>query len=144
MASVPGCDEEEHLWSIAAARLIFGDSVHIQAPPNLSSNVLNLIDAGVDDLGGISPVTIDYVNPEKPWPLLENLSNQIIIKNKYLKARAAIYPEFIDKLGFVDVNIMPAIKQHVGNDRYLKVSPLKTDEEAVQTKRSSSNLPIKA
>lgn len=148
MASVPGCDEDEHLWSIAAARLIFGNSVHIQAPPNLASNVLNLIDSGIDDLGGISPVTIDHVNPERPWPELEKLADILLVKNKKLKARTVVYPEFIDKLGFIEEHILSEVKERVNASGYLKQSPLDEDEvidiQESSSKRSSSNLPVKA
>ena len=61
----------DRLWTIAAARLILPADVHVQAPPNLSPGVYhNLIGAGIDDWGGVSPVTIDHVNPEAPWPCL--------------------------------------------------------------------------
>lgn len=122
MASAPPCDEEEHLWSIAAARLVFQTSVHIQAPPNLASSVTKLIEAGIDDLGGISPVTIDYVNPEKPWPHLASLHEQLYQKGKLLRARCAIYPEYITKEGFVHENVAPYIAHHVDSEGYLKHS----------------------
>ena len=65
-------DLDELLWTIAAARLILSEDVHVQAPPNLSPGVYQkLIDARMDDWGGVSPVTPDHVNPEAPWPELE-------------------------------------------------------------------------
>ena len=74
MAGVAAPSLEEHLWTIAMARLIFPPSMNIQAPPNLSPGVLNrLVDAGINDWGGVSPVTPDHVNPEAPWPHLRVL-----------------------------------------------------------------------
>ena len=67
------CPTDEFLWSIAAARLILPDEVHLQAPPNLSDDFTMLLDAGIDDWGGVSPLTIDHVNPERPWPALDRL-----------------------------------------------------------------------
>ena len=67
------CPPDEFLWSIAVARIVLPDDVHLQAPPNLSDDLAPLLAAGIDDWGGVSPVTIDHVNPERPWPALERL-----------------------------------------------------------------------
>jgi FO synthase len=65
---------DEHLWTIAAARILLGPDAHVQAPPNLAFDEFpRLLDAGIDDWGGVSPVTIDHVNPEAPWPDVERL-----------------------------------------------------------------------
>ena len=75
MADHPEPDLEEHLWTIAAARVVLGPDRHLQAPPNLSyADFPRLLDAGIDDWGGVSPVTIDHVNPEAPWPELAALA----------------------------------------------------------------------
>lgn len=87
---------EEFLRSIALARLILPPWVHLQAPPNLSEDVIDLVNAGIDDLGGISPVTIDHVNPEKPWPRLSQLEKQLAIEGLQLVPRLPVYPEFND------------------------------------------------
>ena len=74
MAAHPEPSLEEHLWTIAAARLLLPDDVAVQAPPNLAyDDFPRLLDAGIDDWGGVSPVTIDHVNPEAPWPELVRL-----------------------------------------------------------------------
>ncbi|MDX6387159.1 MAG: synthase, partial [Gaiellaceae bacterium] len=74
MANAPEPELEELLWTIAVARIALGPRAHLQAPPNLSySDFPRLLDAGIDDWGGVSPVTIDHVNPEAPWPELELL-----------------------------------------------------------------------
>ena len=73
MHNAEPCPEDEFLWSIAVARLILPADVHLQAPPNLSDDFGPLLDAGIDDWGGVSPVTLDHVNPERPWPALDAL-----------------------------------------------------------------------
>ncbi len=83
------------LWTIAVARLILPADVHVQAPPNLSPGVYQkLIDAGIDDWGGVSPVTPDHVNPEAPWPELEALGLRTAEMEKILVARLPVYPEW--------------------------------------------------
>ena len=75
MADHPDASMEEHLWSIAVARIVLGPYAHVQAPPNLAyADFPLLLDAGIDDWGGVSPVTLDHVNPEAPWPDVERLA----------------------------------------------------------------------
>jgi FO synthase len=95
MAQAPEPDLNELLWTIAATRCIFGAAMSIQAPPNLSPGVLpQLIDAGINDWGGVSPVTPDYVNPEAPWPHLDNLARETASTGKLLQERLTIYPAY--------------------------------------------------
>jgi FO synthase len=89
------CPEDEYLWSIAAARIILPSSIHLQAPPNLSDDFSILLDAGIDDWGGVSPVTADHVNPERPWPALDKLRTVTEAKGKSLAPRLTVYPEFV-------------------------------------------------
>jgi len=91
------CPEDEYLWSIAAARIILPSSIHLQAPPNLSDDFSILLDAGIDDWGGVSPVTADHVNPERPWPALDKLRTVTEAKGKSLAPRLTVYPEFVIK-----------------------------------------------
>lgn len=87
---------EEHLWTIAAARLIFGPAANIQAPPNLSpGHTAELLAAGINDFGGISPVTPDHVNPEAPWPLIDELAREVAGSGKELFERLATYPAYL-------------------------------------------------
>lgn len=89
---------DDHLWTIAVARLILGGEMHIQAPPNLRPGALQpLIDAGIDDWGGVSPVTPDHVNPEAPWPELELLARETATAGKVLVQRLAIYPDYLQQ-----------------------------------------------
>ncbi|MBM86493.1 MAG: 7,8-didemethyl-8-hydroxy-5-deazariboflavin synthase [Rhodospirillaceae bacterium] len=84
------------LWTIAATRLIFGSNMSIQAPPNLSyEDACKLIPAGINDWGGISPVTPDHVNPEAPWPHLERLAQDTAGMGKVLVERLSVYPAYV-------------------------------------------------
>jgi FO synthase len=88
-------DLDDLLWSIAAARLILGPAMNIQAPPNLSPGVYpRLIAAGINDWGGISPVTPDHVNPEAPWPAITELAERTAAEGKVLVHRLPIYPSY--------------------------------------------------
>ncbi|MGO4395919.1 5-amino-6-(D-ribitylamino)uracil--L-tyrosine 4-hydroxyphenyl transferase CofH [Variovorax sp. M-6] len=93
MVNAPIPTLEDHLWTIAAARLIFDPSMNIQAPPNLRPGALRpLVDAGINDWGGVSPVTPDHVNPEAPWPHLDALAKATKAAGKELTERLALYP----------------------------------------------------
>lgn len=95
MADAPEPTLEDLLWTIASARLVLGPRMHIQAPPNLSPGVLpRLVAAGIDDWGGVSPVTPDFVNPEAPWPHLERLAEETAAAGKTLIERLTVYPEW--------------------------------------------------
>ena len=98
MAQAPEPDLEELRWTIAVARLIFGPSMSIQAPPNLSPGVLPLlINAGLNDWGGVSPLTPDHVNPESPWPELDQLARETALAGMHLDERLTVYPDFVRK-----------------------------------------------
>ena len=89
-------DLDDLLWTIATARLILGPDMNIQAPPNLSPGVYQkLIDAGLNDWGGISPVTPDHVNPEAPWPAIAELARKSADAGKLLVNRLPIYPAYV-------------------------------------------------
>ena len=95
MARAPAALHEEHIWTIAVARLLFGPSMNIQAPPNLSvKGRQSLIDAGINDWGGVSPITVDHVNPEAAWPEINKLAAETERAGKTLVERLAIYPSY--------------------------------------------------
>lgn len=95
MAEHPEPSLEEHLWTVAVARLILGPAMTIQAPPNLQAEGLaQLLGAGVNDWGGVSPVTPDHVNPEAPWPHLEALAAATAAAGRHLCERLAVGPAF--------------------------------------------------
>lgn len=98
MANAPEPELDELLWTIAVARILFGPAMNIQAPPNLNPGVLaRLISAGINDLGGVSPLTPDFVNPEAPWPHLDELARECADAGKYLQERLTIYPDYARK-----------------------------------------------
>jgi FO synthase len=108
MAQAPEPPLEELLWTIAAARLILPPSVALQAPPNLTEDFARLLDAGIDDWGGVSPVTIDHVNPEAPWPELELLRAATESRGLELVPRLTVYPGFLDG-EWIDPKVMPHV-----------------------------------
>jgi 7,8-didemethyl-8-hydroxy-5-deazariboflavin synthase CofH subunit/7,8-didemethyl-8-hydroxy-5-deazariboflavin synthase CofG subunit len=88
------CPPDDYLDALALARLILPSDIHLQAPPNLSDDFGVLLDAGIDDWGGVSPVTADHVNPERPWPALDRLREVSQARGFELAPRLTIYPEF--------------------------------------------------
>jgi FO synthase len=96
MAGAPEPDDEEFLAAVATTRVLMGPHVSIQAPPNLSdtSQQLRLLDAGISDWGGVSPLTPDHVNPERPWPAIHSLAATTAARGKVLRERLTIYPRF--------------------------------------------------
>jgi FO synthase len=98
MADAPEPSLAEHLWTIALARLVFAPDMSIQAPPNLRAGALDrLLGAGINDWGGVSPVTPDHVNPEAPWPHLDTLHRASEAAGKELVERLPIYPCFVQQ-----------------------------------------------
>ena len=94
MHAASPCPPEELLWSVAAARLVLPADIQVQVPPNLSDDLAPLLAAGVGDWGGVSPVTADFVNPERPWPALEHLRAVTEGAGFALAARLTIYPRY--------------------------------------------------
>ena len=94
MAGWPAAPAEELQWSIGAARLVLPSEIHVQAPPNLSDVPAVLLEAGIDDWGGVSPVTADHVNPERAWPALASLQRATEEAGHTLAPRLTIYPSY--------------------------------------------------
>ncbi len=94
MWAVPRCPPDEELWTLAAARLLLPADVRLQAPPNLSEDFGRLLGAGIDDWGGVSPVTPDHVNPERPWPAVERLRRVTEAAGFELAPRLTVHPRF--------------------------------------------------
>jgi len=108
----PGPSRGEMLRCVAVARLLMPE-VNIQAPPNLSAPYYDeLLDAGINDWGGVSPLTPDFINPEKPWPHLEELRRRTEAKGHTLRQRLPVYPEFVNgvvaKSGLLSRNVRAA------------------------------------
>jgi FO synthase len=109
MASASEPPLEELLWTIAVARIVLGTHAHVQAPPNLSYDDFPLLlDAGIDDWGGVSPVTIDHVNPEAPWPAVDRLREGTESRGLELAPRLAVYPEWSCG-AWLDPQVLPAV-----------------------------------
>ena len=111
MAGAPEPSLEEHLWTLAAARLLLPAEVHLQAPPNLTEEFAVLLDAGIDDWGGVSPVTIDHVNPEAPWPAVERLRAATRSRGLELAPRLPVYPGWL-AARWLDRAVLPAALRH--------------------------------
>ncbi len=118
MADAPEPSLDDLLWTLAVTRLIFGAQMSIQVPPNLNPGVLpQLIAAGINDWGGVSPVTPDFVNPEAPWPHLDQLARETASTGKFLQERLTIYPQYaLDGAQWVDANLRTAILQSIDGE----------------------------
>jgi FO synthase len=118
MADAEAPSLDEHLWTIAMARLIFPPEMNIQAPPNLNPGALNsLVAAGINDWGGVSPVTPDHVNPEAPWPQLRILERATEVAGKQLQERLALYPAYVRaQHAWVHPNLRASLLQRVDAD----------------------------
>ncbi|MBU3686864.1 MAG: 7,8-didemethyl-8-hydroxy-5-deazariboflavin synthase [Mycobacterium sp.] len=112
MAMVPDAGFEDFLATVAVARLVFGPDMRIQAPPNLVSDAecLALLGAGVDDWGGVSPLTPDHVNPERPWPAVADLEDVTAHAGFALVQRLTAQPDYVRaEAGWID----PRVAAHV-------------------------------
>jgi FO synthase len=125
MADAPEPDAADHLWTIAAARIIFGAAMNIQAPPNLSGGPLaDVIAAGINDWGGVSPVTPDHVNPEAPWPALATLAERTAQAGKELVERLAIYPSYIRQAErWLDPSLRGPVLRAVDAEGFARTDP---------------------
>jgi FO synthase len=118
MASHPEPSLDDLLWTARSARDVLGPDVKIQVPPNLSyDDFPRLLEAGIDDWGGVSPVTIDHVNPEAPWPEIVRLRAATEAAGFELAARLPIYPAYVDDLErWADPRVAREIRQHTDAD----------------------------
>ena len=111
MALAPEPSTEDLERTIAVARLLFGGEMNIQSPPNLlSEDYPDLLQAGINDWGGISPVTKDFINPEAAWPQISSLAARSAGAGFVLRERLAIYPEFSSRPGFVNARLRPHVR----------------------------------
>jgi FO synthase len=110
MHAAPPCPPDELLWTCAVARLVLPDEVHVQAPPNLSDDFGRLLGAGIDDWGGVSPVTPDHVNPERPWPALQRLAAATEARGFALAPRLTVHPRWaLDPERWIDPGLRTAV-----------------------------------
>lgn len=117
---------------VALARLILPRTVHLQAPPNLGSDMLpRLLDAGVDDWGGVSPVTVDFINPEAPWPALRQLREETERAGFELFERGPVYPDWIlHRPDFFDPQVRALLPKYATDEGYAQRKNDQSDEEA--------------
>lgn len=117
MREAPEPTLDDLVRTIAVARLMLGPDVNIQAPPNLSPGVYPwLLAAGLNDWGGVSPLTLDHINPERPWPTLRELRGATESLSFAFRERLAIYPEYASRSEFVDERLRPRIAALVDAD----------------------------
>src|SRR6267378_1205970 len=117
MAAHPEPSLEDMLRTIALARLILGPQINVQAPPNLSyDDFPRLLDAGINDWGGISPVTRDFINPEAAWPQIARLQAETEFRGFVLRERLALYPEFVRREEFLSPRVRNRVAALSGAD----------------------------
>ncbi len=111
------------LRTLAVARLLLGPDVNIQAPPNLSAaDWPRLLAAGLNDWGGISPLTLDHINPERPWPLIADLRRGTAAAGFELRERLAVYPEYASRAEFVAEPLRPRVAALIDGDGLVRES----------------------
>jgi FO synthase len=121
MALVPEPSNDDLLRTIAVARLILGGEMNLQSPPNLlSKDYPDLLTAGINDWGGVSPVTKDFINPEAAWPQISSLAERTAKAGFVLRERLAIYPEFSTCPEFVSEQLQPYVQKLRGGDGYAR------------------------
>ncbi len=121
MAAHPEPSLEDMLRTIAIARLILGPHMNIQAPPNLSyDDFPRLLEAGINDWGGISPVTRDFINPEAAWPQIDRLQSETESRGFTLRERLALYPEFVHRHEFLSPRVRDRITEVAGPDGFAR------------------------
>jgi FO synthase len=121
MAKAPEPSSEDLQRTIGVARLILGGEMNIQSPPNLlSEDYPELLKAGINDWGGISPVTKDFINPEAAWPQISSLAARTANAGFVLRERLAIYPEFSARQEFVNSRLEPHVRKLRGDDGYAR------------------------
>ncbi len=121
MAAHPDPSLEEMLRTLALARLILGEKMNLQAPPNLSyGDFPRLLEAGINDWGGISPVTKDFINPEAAWPQISLLHEETHARGFTLRERLALYPEFTSRPEFVSPRVRRTLAELASSDGYAR------------------------
>jgi FO synthase len=107
---------------VAVARLVLGD-MNVQAPPNLSDEDYPfLLRAGINDWGGISPLTRDFINPEKPWPHIDALAARSRSEGFELTERLSVYPEYVYRDNYLDPALSARVRRMADDSGYAKVS----------------------
>ena len=132
MRAVSSLPDEELAGWVALARLVLGPQMNIQAPPNLAPQVLELLlRSGLNDWGGVSPVTLDFINPEAPWPTLRALRERTEAAGQRLLERLPVYPDFIlERQDFFDPRMRVALPRFATDEGYARPNIHQSGEEA--------------
>jgi FO synthase len=117
MRAVEPPDPRHVATATALVRWVFGPAMNVQVPPNLSEDFSVFLDAGINDWGGVSPITIDWVNPEAPWPHLSHLEEVSTGAGFELRRRLPVYPEFISD-AWIDPGLMPRLRSMIDDQGY--------------------------
>ena len=121
-ASMPEPSFDDLLRTLAVARLILHGEMNLQAPPNLSyKDFPRLLEAGLNDWGGISPITRDFINPEAAWPEIDLLQEKTASRGLELRERLAIYPEFALRPEFAHANVQPHLERLQDKEGYARI-----------------------
>ncbi len=122
MGETPHATSTELLWTVAVARLLLGPEMNVQVPPNLSADDYeDYLGAGINDWGGISPLTIDYVNPEAPWPGIAQLRDRSADMGHELRPRLPIYPEyFMNEAAYVAASLKANVEKLADPEGYVR------------------------
>jgi FO synthase len=133
MAGRPDASDDELLWTLAVARLVLGGAANVQTPPNLAPHLLSrAIDAGVNDWGGISPVTPDFVNPEAPWPHVDALGAELAARGRVLVQRLPLYPAYVlDSERWLDPALHTAVIRASDTQGYARADAWSPGQAAV-------------
>lgn len=119
MSRCPPPDSDTLARTVALARLALGPTMNLQVPPNLNPARLELLlDCGLNDWGGISPLTLDYINPEAPWPNVEQLARLVEAKGLQLRERLAVYPEFVGRPEYFSPPVGELLRQRTDSNGY--------------------------
>jgi FO synthase len=126
MHAWPDAAHGEFLRTIAVSRLMLGGDFNLQAPPNLTpASYPDLLGAGINDWGGVSPVTPDHINPEAPWPFIDVLARRSAEAGHILRERLTLYPEYVAKPDFVPESLRPHLERFADSEGYARqTSPL--------------------
>ena len=146
MENSPEPGIQETSWTVAVARILFGPEMNIQSPPNLNTGYLkSLVDSGINDWGGISPLTPDHVNPEAPWPEISHLAKTMANYGKVLTERLPLYPDFaLNSKKWIDPETSPALLRSMDQQGYAREDEWAPGQSTFPPAYQKSKIPLKS
>ena len=146
MENSPEPGIQETSWTVAVARIIFGSEMNIQSPPNLNTGYLkSLVDSGINDWGGISPLTPDHVNPEAPWPEISHLAKTMANYGKILTERLPLYPDFaLNSKKWIDPETTPALLRSMDQQGYAREDEWAPGQSSFPPEYQKSEISLKS